>query len=214
MIFHGSEGWISDAEGFCASNQSLWKEKFKPSDEQLPVSPEHNRNFIDCVKSRQETMCPVEMAIRCDAICQLATIAAITGRAIQWDPETGEDRQRCGSRQDARPAVPRKMEGLVNHADSLLNSKDSFKAFVELNRNPRLGIALAPYHLQAAGISVEDVIAFLQFAICAVLSLASGLLFERCTVNQIAAASGAIAYIGIMLVGIAFTLQRDNETKS
>ena len=46
-----------------------------------------------------------------------------------------------------------------NHADSLLNSKDSFKAFVELNRNPRLGIALAPYHLQAAGISVEEVVA-------------------------------------------------------
>ncbi len=45
-----------------------------------------------------------------------------------------------------------------NHADSLLGSKDSFKAFVELNRNPRLGIALAPYHLQAAGISVEEVI--------------------------------------------------------
>ena len=59
----------------------------KPSDEQLPVSPEHNRNFIDCVKSRQETICPVEMAIRCDAICQLANIAALTGRAIQWDPE-------------------------------------------------------------------------------------------------------------------------------
>jgi hypothetical protein len=56
-------------------------------DEQLPVSPEHNRNFIDCVKSREETMCPLEMAIRCDAICQLANIAALTGRAIQWDPE-------------------------------------------------------------------------------------------------------------------------------
>ena len=69
------------------SNQSLWKQKFKPADEQLPVSPEHNRNFIDCVKSRQEPMCPVEMSIRCDAICQLATLAAVTGRAIQWDPE-------------------------------------------------------------------------------------------------------------------------------
>jgi hypothetical protein len=60
---------------------------FKPNDEQLPVSPEHNRNFIDCVKSRQETICPVEMGIRCDAICQLATVAAQTGRTIQWDPE-------------------------------------------------------------------------------------------------------------------------------
>jgi sugar phosphate isomerase/epimerase len=45
-----------------------------------------------------------------------------------------------------------------NHGGSLLNSKDSFKAFVELNRNPRLGIALAPYHLQAAEISVAEII--------------------------------------------------------
>jgi len=48
---------------------------------------------------------------------------------------------------------------IENHGDSLLNSKDSFKAFVELNSNPRLGIALAPYHLQAAKIPVEEVIA-------------------------------------------------------
>ena len=87
ITFHGTEGWISDAEGFCASNKSLWKQDFKPGDEQLPVSPEHNRNFIDCVKSRQETICPVEMAIRCDAICQLANIAALAGRVIQWDSE-------------------------------------------------------------------------------------------------------------------------------
>lgn len=87
VVFHGSEGWISDAAGFSASNKDFWKLKFKPGDEQLPVSPEHNRNFIDCVKSRQEPICPVEMAIRCDAICQLADIAARTGRAIQWDPQ-------------------------------------------------------------------------------------------------------------------------------
>lgn len=87
VIFHGTEGWISDAEGFCASNQALWKQKFKPGEEQLMISPEHNRNFIDCVKSRQETICPVEMAIRCDAICQLANIAALTGRVIHWEPD-------------------------------------------------------------------------------------------------------------------------------
>lgn len=89
-IFYGTEGWISDAVGFCASNQKLWKTEFKSSDEQLPVSPEHNRNFIDCVKSRQETMCPVEMAIRCDTIPHLANIAARTGRVIRWDPSREE----------------------------------------------------------------------------------------------------------------------------
>ncbi|MGA2034215.1 MAG: sugar phosphate isomerase/epimerase [Thermoguttaceae bacterium] len=45
-----------------------------------------------------------------------------------------------------------------NHTGWLLNSADSFKAFVDLNRHPRLGIALAPYHLQTMKISVEEVI--------------------------------------------------------
>ncbi|OHB73162.1 MAG: hypothetical protein A2V70_18060 [Planctomycetes bacterium RBG_13_63_9] len=48
---------------------------------------------------------------------------------------------------------------IENHGDALLDSLDSLKAFVELNRHPRLGIALAPYHLQAGGIPVEEAIA-------------------------------------------------------
>jgi sugar phosphate isomerase/epimerase len=47
---------------------------------------------------------------------------------------------------------------IENHTDTLLNSLDSFKAFVELNPSPRIGLALAPYHLQAIGASVEDAI--------------------------------------------------------
>jgi sugar phosphate isomerase/epimerase len=47
---------------------------------------------------------------------------------------------------------------IENHGDALLDSLDSFKAFADLNRHPRLGIALAPYHLQIAKIPVEEVI--------------------------------------------------------
>lgn len=46
-----------------------------------------------------------------------------------------------------------------NHAHALLDSPDSFKAFVEMNSDPRLGIALAPYHVQARRASVEETIA-------------------------------------------------------
>lgn len=45
-----------------------------------------------------------------------------------------------------------------NHGQSLLDSVDSFKALVDLNQNPRLGIALAPYHIQARKESVVDAI--------------------------------------------------------
>ncbi len=48
---------------------------------------------------------------------------------------------------------------IENHGNALLDSLDSFKAFVDLNRHARLGIALAPYHVQGRGQSVEDAIA-------------------------------------------------------
>jgi sugar phosphate isomerase/epimerase len=47
---------------------------------------------------------------------------------------------------------------IENHEHSLLSSLDSIKAFVELNASPRLGIALAPYHLQAIQASVPAAI--------------------------------------------------------
>lgn len=48
-----------------------------------------------------------------------------------------------------------------NHGHALLDSNDSFKAFVDVNKSPRLGIALAPYHVQGKKASVEEAIAIL-----------------------------------------------------
>jgi len=47
---------------------------------------------------------------------------------------------------------------IENHGGALLNSLDSFKAFVDINTSPRLGIALAPYHLQTIKASVPEAI--------------------------------------------------------
>ncbi|MBE0544480.1 MAG: sugar phosphate isomerase/epimerase [Verrucomicrobia bacterium] len=47
---------------------------------------------------------------------------------------------------------------IENHGNALLDSLDSFKAFVDLNPHRRVGIALAPYHVQAIGASVEEAI--------------------------------------------------------
>ena len=48
---------------------------------------------------------------------------------------------------------------IENHSGQLMNSLDSLKAFMDLAAHPRLGIALAPYHLQRIGASVEEAIA-------------------------------------------------------
>ena len=48
---------------------------------------------------------------------------------------------------------------IENHGNALLDSVDSFKAFVDLNPDPkRVGIAMAPYHLEAGKFSVEEAI--------------------------------------------------------
>lgn len=88
VVFHGTEGWIGDFKmaAFYASDQRLWDLELKPEDERVYQSPGHVRNFIDCVKSRQETVCPVEMAIRCDTIAHMVNVAAQTQRVINWDP--------------------------------------------------------------------------------------------------------------------------------
>jgi sugar phosphate isomerase/epimerase len=47
---------------------------------------------------------------------------------------------------------------IENHGGALLDSLDSFKAFVDTNKSPRIGIALAPYHLQIIKASVPEAI--------------------------------------------------------
>ncbi len=47
---------------------------------------------------------------------------------------------------------------IENHGDALLCSLDSLKAFVDINKSPRLGIALAPYHIQTLKVSVPEAI--------------------------------------------------------
>jgi sugar phosphate isomerase/epimerase len=48
---------------------------------------------------------------------------------------------------------------IENHGGALLSSLDSFKAFVDNNKNPRLGLAVAPYHLPAASVAEAITIA-------------------------------------------------------
>ena len=48
---------------------------------------------------------------------------------------------------------------IENHANALLNTLDSFKAFMDLNPAPQhVGLAIAPFHLQGINASVEEAI--------------------------------------------------------
>ncbi len=87
--FEGSEGWIFiyiHGGNLEASSPALLKEIIRPEEIQLGRSPGHQRDFIQCVKSRREPMAPVEVGHHSATICHLLNIAMVTGRKLRWDP--------------------------------------------------------------------------------------------------------------------------------
>jgi predicted dehydrogenase len=85
----GTEGWVwVDRGGFDASNPA-WKKGKSLAEElrkvKLYESHGHWRNFLDCVKSRQPTITPVETAHHSAIPGHLGLISMLIGRKIKWD---------------------------------------------------------------------------------------------------------------------------------
>ena len=84
----GTDGWVwVNRGGFDCSNPE-WKKGKNLAEEfrkvKLYESAGHQRNFIDCVKSRQPTITPVETAHHSAIPGHLGLIAMLTGRKIRW----------------------------------------------------------------------------------------------------------------------------------
>jgi glucose-fructose oxidoreductase len=87
--FEGTEGWIHvDREGINLQPESLIDENPNTFKIQLARSPDHARNFLDAVKSRAATVCPIDESVRSDALCHLSEIAIRLNRKVVWDPKS------------------------------------------------------------------------------------------------------------------------------
>ena len=88
VLLVGSEGWILVWRGGIITHpKSLLTTNIRPEEIRLYVSNNHRRNFLKCVRTKQQTVCPVETAVRSDTICHLDDIAIRLGRRLKWDPE-------------------------------------------------------------------------------------------------------------------------------
>jgi predicted dehydrogenase len=103
----GSDGWLwVDRSGFDASNPELKKSVKRRNKENKVVegfeAPKlgddviktrlyetrgHQRNFLDCVKSRQPTVTPVETGHHSAIPGHLALISLMVNRTLKWDPD-------------------------------------------------------------------------------------------------------------------------------
>jgi predicted dehydrogenase len=85
----GTDGWVwVDRSGIDASNPAWIKGESLPEElrkVKLYESHGHQRNFLDCVKSRKPTITPVETAHHSTLPGHLGLISMLVGRKIQWD---------------------------------------------------------------------------------------------------------------------------------
>jgi len=54
----------------------------------LGRTPSHRRNFLDCIKSREQPFAAAEIGHRTATICHLNNIAMRLGKSFNWDPVT------------------------------------------------------------------------------------------------------------------------------
>jgi predicted dehydrogenase len=104
--FEGTDGWVyvgrdrNDAEP-----KSLLSSTIGPDEIHLYRSRDHHDNFLDCVRTRQPTIAPAEVAHRTASICHLANIAMRLGRKLKWDPAA----ERCVGDDEANRMLSRTM---------------------------------------------------------------------------------------------------------
>ena len=59
-----------------------------PPEPSLASSPGHEREWLDCIKTRQQPSCSVNYHYKVDLALTLANLAYKLGRSVRFDPQT------------------------------------------------------------------------------------------------------------------------------
>jgi predicted dehydrogenase len=102
--FEGSKGWVfvsrgnesvtgsdpvaklKDAQALSASDPKIITSIIGPDEIHLYESKDHHGNWLDCVRSRQQPIAPIEVGHRACSSCLLHHLAMKLKRRLFWDP--------------------------------------------------------------------------------------------------------------------------------
>ena len=86
--FEGSAGWIwVNRDEIKASDKELLSKPLPENAERLYLSNNHMENFFDCMRTRKDPICDVDVGHRSATVCHLGAISLRTGRKLRWDPD-------------------------------------------------------------------------------------------------------------------------------
>jgi predicted dehydrogenase len=88
LTFYGTEGEVFVTRGrISADPESLLTTQIGAGEIHLYESANHHRNFVECIRTRAETIAPIETAHRSITVAHLGNIAMRLGRRVRWNPE-------------------------------------------------------------------------------------------------------------------------------
>ncbi|QJW95069.1 Gfo/Idh/MocA family protein [Frigoriglobus tundricola] len=86
-VFEGTEGIILVSRGGIRSlPDTTLKDPIGEREKHVYPSTDHKKNWLECVRSGKETICPAETGHRSASICHLGNIGYRLGRTLKWDP--------------------------------------------------------------------------------------------------------------------------------
>jgi glucose-fructose oxidoreductase len=84
--FTGTEGWVLvDRSQIRSHPEAVVEFRTGAGDTQLPRSSNHVRDFLDSVRSRRPSICPIDESVQADILCHLSDIATRSDRKLTWD---------------------------------------------------------------------------------------------------------------------------------
>jgi predicted dehydrogenase len=91
-IFEGSDGLVrvdNQGQNFVTIPEEIKLSTATSEDPKKYASnDDHQRNFLDCVKSRNEPEAPVEIGHRSASLCHLGNIALKLSTKLKWEPKS------------------------------------------------------------------------------------------------------------------------------
>jgi predicted dehydrogenase len=87
--FTGTDGWIQvddETNVITAEPREILRLRGAQARGSWALTGDHIGDFLDCIRTRHQTVCHPEAAHRAQSICQINTIGLRLGRRLRWDP--------------------------------------------------------------------------------------------------------------------------------